>query len=143
MRTLDSVFGIAGTAMNAQTVRLNTTASNLANATTVAKSEGEAFRAKRTVFKAVLADQKPAPRDQTYQGGVRIEALIDDPAPIKRMSDPGNPLADKDGYVYQSNVSEVTEMVEMMAAARSYQNNVEVINTARQLMMRTLDITKA
>jgi flagellar basal-body rod protein FlgC len=59
------------------------------------------------------------------------------------VSDPNNPLADEQGYVYQSNVSEVTEMVEMMAAARSYQNNVEVINTARQLMMRTLDITKA
>jgi flagellar basal-body rod protein FlgC len=69
--------------------------------------------------------------------------MVDDKAPTVRVHDPRNPLADKEGYVFKSNVSEVTEMVEMMAAARSYQNNVEVINTARQLMMRTLDITKA
>jgi flagellar basal-body rod protein FlgC len=140
---IDNIFGIAGSALNAQMARMNATASNLANASTVAGNEQEAFRAKRTVFKAVLEEQKQMPRDQTYQGGVRIDALIDDPAPIKRMSDPGNPLADKDGYVYMSNVNEMTEMVEMMAASRSYQNNVEVINTTRQLMMRTIDITRS
>jgi flagellar basal-body rod protein FlgC len=78
-----------------------------------------------------------------YVGGVKVDRMADDTASPRRVSDPNNPLADEKGYVYQSNVSEVTEMVEMMAAARSYQNNVEVINTARQLMMRTLDITKA
>jgi flagellar basal-body rod protein FlgC len=140
---IDNIFGIAGSALNAQMARMNATASNLANASTVAGNEQEAFRAKRTVFKAVLEEQTPVPRDQTYQGGVRIDALIDDPSPIKRMSDPGNPLADKDGYVYMSNVNEMTEMVEMMAASRSYQNNVEVINTTRQLMMRTIDITRS
>jgi flagellar basal-body rod protein FlgC len=140
---IDNIFGIAGSALNAQMARMNATASNLANASTVAGNEQEAFRAKRTVFKAVLEEQKQMPRDQTYQGGVRIDALIDDPAPIKRMSDPGNPLADKDGYIYMSNVNEMTEMVEMMAASRSYQNNVEVINTTRQLMMRTIDITRS
>jgi flagellar basal-body rod protein FlgC len=140
---IDNIFGIAGSALNAQMARMNATASNLANASTVAGNEQEAFRAKRTVFKAVLEEKTPVPRDQTYQGGVRIDALIDDPAPIKRMSDPGNPLADKDGYVYMSNVNEMTEMVEMMAASRSYQNNVEVINTTRQLMMRTIDITRS
>jgi flagellar basal-body rod protein FlgC len=62
---------------------------------------------------------------------------------VRKVSDPGNPLADKDGFVYQSNVNEMGEMVEMMAASRSYQNNVEVVNTARQLMLRTLDITKS
>ena len=72
-----------------------------------------------------------------------VSAVVDDTAVPRRVSDPRNPLADKDGYVYQSNVSEVTEMVEMMSAARSYQNNVEVVNTARQLMLRTLDITKS
>ena len=76
-------------------------------------------------------------------GGVKIDRMADDTTPPRRVSDPKNPLADAEGYVYKANVSEVTEMVEMMAAARSYQNNVEVINTARQLMMRTLDITKA
>ena len=81
--------------------------------------------------------------DLSNKGGVKISAISDDPKSISRMSDPGNPAADKDGYVYLSNVNEMSEMVEMMAAARSYQNNVEVVNTARQLMMRTLDIIKS
>jgi len=139
---LDSIFGIAGSALNAQTTRMNATASNLANAGSVAGTEKDAFRGKRAVFRTILDTQMGMkPTDNT--GGVKIDSLIDDPAPITRMSDPGNPAADKDGYVYLSNVNEMTEMVEMMAAARSYQNNVEVINTARQLMMRTLDIIKS
>jgi len=140
---IDNIFGIAGSALNAQMARMNAVASNLANSSTVAGTEGGAFRAKRTIFKAVMAEQTQAPRDQTYQGGVKVDALIDDPSPIRRVSDPGNPLADKEGFVYLSNVNEMTEMVEMMAASRSYQNNVEVINTTRQLMLRTLDITRS
>lgn len=139
---MDNIFGIAGTALNAQLTRMNATASNLANAGTVAGSEKDAFRAKRPVFKA-LVDAEMSKPGAAYVGGVKIDRITDDAAPPRRVSDPRNPLADELGYVYQSNVSEVTEMVEMMAAARSYQNNVEVINTARQLMMRTLDITKA
>jgi len=142
---IDNIFGIAGSALNAQMARMNAVASNLANASTVAGSEKEAYRGKRTVFKAVLEEQNQnqLSRDQTYQGGVRIDSLIDDPSPVRRMSDPGNPLADKDGFVYLSNVNEMTEMVEMMAASRSYQNNVEVVNTTRQLLMRTIDITRS
>ena len=140
--SLDNIFGIAGSALNAQTTRMNATASNLANAGSVSGSEKEAFRGKRTVFKTILEGQRGA-QPTPNKGGVRIDTLMDDPAPISRMSDPGNPAADKDGYVYLSNVNEMTEMVEMMAAARSYQNNVEVINTARQLTMRPLDIIKS
>ncbi|MFM8590740.1 MAG: flagellar basal body rod protein FlgC [Limnohabitans sp.] len=139
---MDNIFGIAGSALNAQLTRMNATASNLANAGTVAGNEQEAFRAKRPVFKA-LVDEQMVQSGQPYLGGVRIAQMVDDKAPTVRVHDPRNPLADKEGFVFKSNVSEVTEMVEMMAAARSYQNNVEVINTARQLMMRTLDITKA
>jgi flagellar basal-body rod protein FlgC len=76
-------------------------------------------------------------------GGVKVDRIVDEQTPVRKLYSPGNPLADSDGFVYSSNVSEVTEMVEMMAAARSYQNNVEVVNTARELMMRTLDIIKA
>jgi flagellar basal-body rod protein FlgC len=79
----------------------------------------------------------------TNGGGIRVDKIIDDPAPIRKMSEPGNPLADKNGYIYLSNVNEMTEMVEMMAASRSYQNNVEVVNTTRQLMMRTVDMIKS
>jgi flagellar basal-body rod protein FlgC len=129
-------------ALNAQLTRMNATASNLANAGTVAGTEQEAYRGKRAVFKA-LVDEQMTHKGAPYVGGVKVDRMADDTASPRRVSDPNNPLADENGYVYQSNVSEVTEMVEMMAAARSYQNNVEVINTARQLMMRTLDITKA
>lgn len=139
--SLDRIFNIAGSAMNAQTTRMNTTASNLANASTVTGKENEAFRAKRTVFKTIL-EQQQKPHEQGFAGGVRIEMITDDPSPIKKMSEPGNPMADKDGYVYLANVNEMTEMVEMMAAARSYQNNVEVVNTTRQMLMRTIDIIK-
>ena len=138
---LDTIFGIGGSALNAQTVRMNAVASNLANAGTVASSDKEAFRGKRAVFQAILDDQLNG--KDNNKGGVKVTEIADDPAPIKKMHDPGNPQADKDGYVYLSNVNEMTEMVEMMAANRSYQNNVEVINTARQLMMRTLDIIKS
>ncbi len=139
---LDNIFGIAGSALNAQTVRMNTTASNLANAGSVAGTDKDAFRAKRTTFKTIM-EQQLGSNDTNNKGGVKIAAITDDPKTISRMSDPGNPSADKDGYVYLSNVNEMSEMVEMMAAARSYQNNVEVVNTARQLMMRTLDIIKS
>ncbi len=142
MSSFDNIIGVAGSAINAQLTRLNATASNLANASTVSGSESEAFRAKRVVFKTLLDDEvKQA--GSPFMGGVRVDRMVDDPAPARMVFQPGNPLANKDGYVYQSNVSEVTEMVEMMAAARSYQNNVEVINTARQLLSRTLEITKA
>jgi flagellar basal-body rod protein FlgC len=137
---LDNIFGIGASALNAQTVRMNTVASNLANAGTVAGSDAEAFRGKRPIFKALMDAQL---NDQNNKGGVMVTEITDDPSPIKKMHEPSNPSADKDGYVYLSNVNEMTEMVEMMAANRSYQNNVEVINTARQLMMRTLDIIKS
>ena len=139
---LDQIFGIAGSALNAQSVRMNLTASNLANAGTVSGTEQDAYRGKRAIFKTILEQQGPG-QQVAYQGGVSIEQVQDDPTPVRRVMDPGNPIADKDGYVYTSNVNEMGEMVDMMAASRSYQNNVEVINTARQLMMRTLEITRA
>jgi len=139
---LDNLFGIAGSALNAQSSRMNATASNLANAGAVAGAEKDAFKAKRVVFKTIM-EQQTGKGDMGNQGGIRVSGISNDPKPVTRMSAPGNPLADKDGYIYLSNVNEMTEMVEMMAAARSYQNNVEVVNTARQLMLRTLDIIKS
>jgi flagellar basal-body rod protein FlgC len=139
---IENIFGIAGTALNAQLVRMNATASNLANAGTVAGTEQEAFRAKRLVFKA-LVDKESTHAGAPYVGGVKVDRIVDDPTPTRKVYMPGNPLADADGYVFGSNVSEVTEMVDMMAAARAYQNNVEVVNTARELMMRTLEVIKA
>lgn len=139
---IDNIFGIGGTALNAQLIRMNTTASNLANAGTTASNEQEAFRGKRTVFKALM-DQEMTHAGAPYIGGVKVDKIVDDQKPIPKVYDPNNPMSDKDGFVYQSNVNEVTEMVDMMAASRSYQNNVEVVNTARELMMRTLEVIKA
>lgn len=140
--TIERIFGVAGTALNSQLIRMNTTASNLANASTVSGTEEGAFRAKRTVFQTLVDDQMTTQGFQ-HVGGVKVDAIKDDPTPVRRVFQPGNPQADGEGYVYTSNVSEVGEMVEMMAAARSYQNNVEVVNTARELMLRTLDIVKS
>lgn len=143
---MDNIFGIAGTALNAQITRMNATASNLANAGTVAATSEEAFRAKRPLFKTIvdgMMNKTDSNNTQDIKGGVKIDKLVDDPAPVRRQFDPYNPLADKEGYIYQSNVNEVSEMVEMMAAARSYQNNVETVNTAKHLMMRTLDMMRS
>jgi len=139
---LKNIFEIAGTALTAQTIRMNTTASNLANAGSVSPTEEEAFRAKRPVFRA-LVDQADLNAGFNTIGGVKVREIIDSTDPVRKVHDPGNPEANDDGFVFLSNVNEVTEMVEMVAASRSFQNNVEVVTTARQLMMRTLDITKA
>ena len=140
--SIEKIYGIAGTALNAQLTRMNATASNLANAGTVSSSVDDAFKPKRAVFKALVSEEMTH-AGAPYQGGVKVDHMSEDKAPPRKIHDPNNPMADKDGFVYQANVSEVTEMVEMLAAARSYQNNVEVINTAKALMNRTLDITKA
>ena len=140
--SIANIFGVAGTALNAQLIRMNITASNLANAGTMAPSDAEAFRAKRVVFQA-LVDKEKTTAGAPYVGGVKVKNIIDDKTTIPKIYEPGHPQADNDGYVYKSNVKEVSEMVDMMASARSYQNNVEVVNTARELMLRTIDIVKA
>ena len=139
---IKNIFGIAGTALNAQTIRMNTTASNLANAGSVSPTEEDAYRTKRPVCRA-LVEQEDLNAGFNNLGGVKVKEVIDLQTPVREVYDPGNPEANEDGYLYLSNVNEVTEMVEMVAASRSFQNNVEVVTTARQLMMRTLDITKA
>tara|TARA_A100001011_G_C14009451_1_gene714876 strand:- start:318 stop:743 length:426 start_codon:yes stop_codon:yes gene_type:complete len=139
---IDNIFGIAGTALNAQLTRMNLTASNLANSGTKSSTPEGAFHAKRPVFKALL-DKEDTHAGAPFVGGVKIDKIVDIKEPIRKVYDPFDPQADSEGFVYTTNISEVVEMVEMMAAARSYQNNVEVVNTARELMMRTIDITKA
>jgi len=139
--SVNNIMNIAGSAMNAQIVRLNTTASNLANSGVLATTPGEAYRAKKPVFSTILEAQMGNQRDAV--GGVRVTGIIDDAKDVKQIYDPGNPLADETGYVWGSNVNTVEEMIEMLDASRNYQNNVEVVSTAKDLMLRTLDITKA
>ena len=142
MASMDSIFGIAGSALAAQLVRLNTTASNLANSSNSATSEDEAYRAKRVVFRTLINDEMVG-NSKRFAGSINVQNITQDPTPPPKSYDPGNPSADADGYVYQSNVNEVSEMVEMTAAARAYRNNIEVINTAKQMMMRTLEVMKS
>lgn len=132
MSNMFNVFNIASSAMNAQSVRLNTTASNLANADSVTSADGKPYRAKQVVFQAV-------PMGQSGQG-VQVKQIVESAAPMRMQYEPGNPAANADGYVEMPNVDVVEEMVNMISASRSYQNNVEVMTTAKTLLQRTLQI---
>jgi flagellar basal-body rod protein FlgC len=136
--SLDNIFNIAGSAMSAQSIRLNTTASNMANAETLAGSEDKIYRAKEPVFATILADRSTS-GDSTV-GGVKVLKIIESQAPSQKRYEPGNPIADKDGYVYMSNVNVVEEMANMISASRAYQNNVEIMSTAKQMIMSTLKL---
>jgi len=132
------IFDTAGSAMSAQSVRLNTTASNLANADSVASSPEGAYRAKEPVFAAI---QRGLGR-QAESSGVRVVGISESTQPIGSRFEPGNPLANEDGYVFTPNVNPVDELVNMISASRAYQNDVEVMNSAKQLMLKTLELGK-
>lgn len=140
--SLDRIMDIAGSGLNAQLVRMNTTASNIANSSVVSGSAAEAFRGKRPVFQTIL-DQTMSQANSQANGGVRVDRIIDDKRPLKEIYNPSHPLASESGYVWGSNVNEVEEMIDMLDSSRGYQNNVEVIKTAKDLMLRTLEISKA
>ena len=128
-------FQISGSAISAQSMRLNATASNMANAETIAASEKEAYRARETVFQSYLYDNsRPA------EAGVKMLGVVESAAPVRNKYDPAHPLANEQGYVFTSNVDSVEEMVNMLSSSRSYQNNVEVLNTSKELMIRTLSL---
>ena len=127
------IFQIAGSAMAAQSQRMNTTASNLANADSVSGPDGQPYRAKQVVFEM-------APANGQGIGGVRVARVVEDPSPLRLQHDPKNPLANADGYVAMPNVNVVEEMVNMISASRAYQANVEVLNTAKTMMLKTLTI---
>jgi flagellar basal-body rod protein FlgC len=132
-----SIFDIAGSALTAQSQRMNVAASNLANADSVAGPDGQPYRARQVVFQVNPSEGQTAGAEI---GGVRVAGIIQDNAPMKRMYDPSNPLADAQGYITMPNVDPVAETVNMISASRSYQANVEVLNTAKALMQKTLTI---
>ena len=135
--SLMKVFDVSGSAVSAQSQRLNVVASNLANADTVAGPDGTAYKARQVVFQTVLMGQGAQAEAST---GVRVSTVTESDAPGRRVHDPRHPSADAEGYVTYSNVSAVEEMVNMISASRSYQNNVDVMNTARSLLIKTLQI---
>ena len=131
------IFDVAGSAVSAQSQRLNVVASNLANADTVAGPDGSAYKARQVVFQTQLMGAGAA---SGASAGVRVSTVSEDQSPGRRVHDPKHPSADGDGHVTYSNVNPVEEMVNMISASRSYQNNIEVMNTARSLMLKTLQI---
>ena len=132
--SLFNVFNVSGSAVSAQSQRLNVVASNLANADSVAGPDGQPYKARQVVFQTQLvgAEQSSA--------GVRVAQVIEDNAAPRRVHNPDHPLADEQGYVTMSNVNPVEEMVNMISASRSYQTNIDVMNTAKNLLQKTLQL---
>jgi flagellar basal-body rod protein FlgC len=131
--SLFSILDISGSALTAQSQRLNTVASNLANADSATSANGTPYKAKHVVFSA-----QPVNPDNSV--GVRVQSINEDQSPGRRVHDPRHPLADADGYVNMPNVNVIDEMVNMISASRSYQTNAELMNTAKSLLLKTLQI---
>ena len=140
--SLFSIFDISGSGMSAQSLRLNTTSSNLANAENVSSSATQAYRARQPVFSAVLNALNGSTNGggQDASSGVQVLGIVESKAPIQSRYEPHNPQADARGYVYLPNVNMVEEMANMISASRSYQSNAEVVNTSKQLLMKTLTL---
>ena len=132
-----NIFNVSGSAASAQSQRLNVVASNLANADTVAGPDGQAYKARQVTFQTELMG---ANRNDPTAAGVRVSTISEDQTAGRRVHDPKHPSADGDGYVTYSNVNAVEEMVNMISASRSYQNNIEVMSTAKTLLMKTLQL---
>lgn len=133
--SLFNVFQVSSSAMTAQSMRLNAVASNLANADSVVSADGKPYRTKQVVFEAT-----PMGNAGDSSKGVRVRQVVEDASPPRLVYDPKNPAADEKGYVAFPNVNVVEEMTNMISASRSYQTNVEVMNTAKTMMLRTLSI---
>lgn len=131
--SLFNIFNVAGSAMGAQGQRLNAVASNIANADSTSSADGQVYKAKQVVFTAV-------PMAGAQSTGVRVKQVVEDNSPAKMVYDPKHPAADANGYVARPNVNVVEEMVNMISASRSYQTNVETMNAAKTMLMRTLTI---
>jgi flagellar basal-body rod protein FlgC len=128
-----SIFNVTGSAISAQAQRLNVVASNMANAEAVAGPNGQAYKARMVTFQTV-------PMGSAGNAGVRVDSVRESEQPFRKTYEPQHPSADAEGYVTYSNVNTVEEMVNMISASRSYQNNVEVMNTAKTLMQKTLQM---
>jgi flagellar basal-body rod protein FlgC len=132
--SLFKVFSVSGSAVSAQTQRLNLVSSNLANAESVAGPDGKPYKARQAVFQTQMLDAEQS------AAGVRVAQVIEDKAEARRIHNPDHPLADENGYVTMSNVNVVEEMVNMISASRSYQTNIDVMNTAKSLLQKTLQL---
>ena len=138
--SLFNVFNTAGSALNAETIRLNTTASNLANAESVNGDPSKVYRARHPVFQTMMDASQPSFDGGSPASGVRVLGVVESTAPPTMRYQPDHPLANKDGYIYMSNVNSIEEMTNMISANRSFATNVEAINTARDLLLKTISM---
>ena len=138
--TIERIFDIAGSALSAGSVRLNTVSSNLANAETVSGTPEDAYRAREPVFASVLAGQVGTA--SAASAGVRVLGVVESAAVPRMEYRPDHPEADQDGYIYHSNVNVMEQLADLISASRSYQTNVDVMSTARQLLLKTLELGK-
>lgn len=143
--SINSIIDIAGSGMNAQSLRLNTTASNIANAESAASSSEQVYRGRHPVFAAAYNNMLGHPETGTGRSneasvGVNVEGIVESDAPLQQRYEPNHPLADDQGYVYYPNVNVVEEMTNMISASRSFQVNVEVMNSAKQMVQRILTL---
>lgn len=142
--SLTSIFNIAGSGMNAQSIRLNTTASNIANAETASSSSDQVYRGRHAVFSSVMANQmNPNSFDLNNHDesvGVSVLGIVESDAPLQPRYEPEHPQANEEGYVYYPNVNVVEEMTNMISASRSFQINVDVMNAAKQMTQRVLQL---
>jgi flagellar basal-body rod protein FlgC len=135
--SLFNIFEIAGSGLSAQNTRLNTVASNLANAESVASTPEEAYKSKQPVFAATIQGQLNT-LNSSASTSLRTIGIVESQAENVAQYQPGNPLANEDGYIYLSNVNVIEEMTNMMSASSSYQSNIEVLNTSKELLLQTL-----
>jgi flagellar basal-body rod protein FlgC len=138
--SLFSVFNVAGSALSAETVRLNTTASNLANAESVNGDASKVYRARQPVFQTMVDQSDFGMDDEDSSAGVRILGVVESAAPPTARYEPANPAANQDGYVYMSNVNSIEEMTNMISANRAFATNIDAINTARDLLLKTISM---
>ncbi len=128
---------ISATGMHVQTVRLNTIASNMANVDSISSNSDETYRSKQPVFKTILNEETGRPA-----GGVMIDDIVESEAPAIMEYSPNHPMADEDGYIFRPNVNVVEEMANMMDASRTYETNIEVMNTTKQILLKTIQMGK-
>ncbi|MGH8684975.1 MAG: flagellar basal body rod protein FlgC [Nitrosospira sp.] len=139
--SLFNIFTVAGSAMTAQNQRLNVVASNLANADSAVSSNGQPYKAKQVIFASTQPESGiDASGAANGTNGVRVASVIEDQSPMKMVYEPSHPMANKEGFLTMPNVNVVEEMVDMISASRSYQNNVDMMNTAKTLLLKTLTI---
>ena len=138
--SLFNVFNVAGSALNAETVRLNTTASNMANAESVNGDPSKVYRARQPVFQTMMDDSALDSDGEDASAGVRVLGVIESTTPPIERYEPNNPQANKDGYIYMSNVNSIEEMTNMISANRAFATNIDAINTARDLLLKTISM---